>query len=71
MCNLTLLPLDSNPLFCSTNQHHQTQHATYCLPYIRLPKMPNHYSFTMKMATAVFAKMLDNSQHLMQLTPES
>jgi hypothetical protein len=27
--------------------------------------------FTLKMATAVFAKTLDSSQHLMRLIPES
>jgi hypothetical protein len=51
--------------FCSTNQHHQIELSTYCLSYIRLPKMPNYYIFTLTMATAVFAKM-DNFQHLMQ-----
>jgi hypothetical protein len=38
---------------------------------MRLPKMPNHYTFTLKMATAVFAEMFDNSRHLTWLIPES
>jgi hypothetical protein len=63
--------LDSSPLFHSTDQHHQIQLATYCLPYIRLPKMPSYYMFTLKMATAMFAKMLINSQHLTWLIPKS
>jgi hypothetical protein len=31
---LALLPLDSSPLFRSTNQNHQIQLVTYCPPYI-------------------------------------
>jgi hypothetical protein len=27
----------------------------------RLPKTPSHYTFTLKMATVMFAKTLDNS----------
>lgn len=38
----------------STNQHHHIQLSTYCLPYIRLPKMPNYYIFTLKMENAMF-----------------
>jgi hypothetical protein len=41
------LQLDNSPLFFPTNQHHQTQLAIYCLPYIRLPKTPNRYTFTL------------------------
>jgi hypothetical protein len=52
--------LDSSPLFRSTNQHHQIQHFTCCLPYVRLPKTPNLYIFTLKMATAMFAETLGN-----------
>jgi hypothetical protein len=55
---------------CSTNQH-QISFFIYCLPYIRLPKMPSHYLVALKMATALFPEMLDNFQHLMQLIPES
>jgi L-2-hydroxyglutarate oxidase LhgO len=66
-----ILPLDSSLLFHSTNQHHQIQLATYCLPYIRLPKMSNHYTFTLKMATLMFAETFDNSQHLKQLNPKN
>jgi hypothetical protein len=40
------------------------------VPYIRLLKMPSHYIFTLKMATAVFSKM-DNFQHSTWLIPES
>jgi hypothetical protein len=64
-------PIGKHPAFCFTNQHHQVQLATYCLLYIRLPKSPIHYTFTLKMANAVFAKTLDNSQHLMQLNTKS
>jgi hypothetical protein len=66
-----LLPLDSSPLFCSTNQNHQIQLTTYCLPYIRLPKSPNHYTFTLKTATAMFAEMLDMSEHFTWLIPKN
>jgi hypothetical protein len=45
-----------SPLFRSTNQHYQIKLATYCLPYIRLTKTPNHYIFTLKMATAMFTQ---------------
>jgi hypothetical protein len=48
--------LDSSPLFPSTNQHRQIQLATYCLPYIKLPKTPNQYILTLKMVTAMFAE---------------
>lgn len=35
------LLLDSIPLFHSSNQHHQIQLSTYCMPYIRWPKFPS------------------------------
>jgi hypothetical protein len=38
---------------------------------MRLQKMFNHYTFTLKMATAAFTKMLDNSQHSTWLTSKS
>jgi hypothetical protein len=38
---------------------------------MRLPKTSHPTTFTLKMATAMFAEMLDNSQHSMQLIPES
>jgi hypothetical protein len=41
---ISFLLLDSSPLFCSTNQHREIQLATYCLPYVRPPKTPNHYT---------------------------
>jgi hypothetical protein len=44
--------------------------STYYLPHIRLPKRPNHYTFTLKMATAMFAETLDNFQHSTRLIPE-
>jgi hypothetical protein len=31
--------LDSSPLLLSSNQHHQIQLVTYCLPYIRLTEL--------------------------------
>jgi hypothetical protein len=61
----------SSQLFRSTNQHRHILLATYCLPYFRLPKTPNHHTFTLKMATAILAETLDNSQHSMRLNPES
>jgi hypothetical protein len=33
--------------------------------------MPNQYTFTLEIATAMFAKTLGNFQHLVQLIPES
>jgi hypothetical protein len=54
-----------------TNQHYQIQLFMYCLSYIRLPKIPNHYILALKMATAVFAEMLDNFQHLMRFIPKA
>jgi hypothetical protein len=65
------LPLDSSPLFRSTNQHHQIQLSTYCLAYVRLPKSPNYYIFTLNMASAMFAATLDNFHHSTRLIPES
>jgi hypothetical protein len=41
------------------------------LPYVRLPKTCILYTFTLKMATTVFAETLDNFQHSMRLTLES
>jgi hypothetical protein len=64
--------LDSSPLFCFTNQHHQIELSTYCLPYLRKSaKTSSHYIFTLKMATAVFAEMIDNFQHSTQFIPKS
>jgi hypothetical protein len=63
MCNFVF--------FRSTNQHHQIQLATYCLPNIRLSESSSHYTFTLKVAIAMFAETLDNSQHLTRLNPES
>jgi hypothetical protein len=37
----------------------------------RSTKTINHYIFTLKMATAIFAETLDNFQNLMRLIPES
>jgi hypothetical protein len=34
----------------------------YYLPYIKLPKTPDHYVFTLKTATAMFAETLGNFQ---------
>jgi hypothetical protein len=55
----------------STNHYHQIQLATHCLPYIRLPKTPNLYTFALKMATVMFAETLDNSEHSTRLILES
>jgi hypothetical protein len=57
--------------WCSSNQHHQIQLATVCLPHIRLSKIPNHNILTLFMATALFAETLDNFQHSMSLILES
>jgi hypothetical protein len=46
---------------------HQIQLTTYCLTYIRRPKI----SITLKVATAIFAETLDNFQHLTGLIPDS
>jgi hypothetical protein len=43
----------------------------YCLPYIRLQKMPNQYIFTLKMTTAMSAGTLHNFQHSMCIISES
>jgi hypothetical protein len=45
--------------------------TAFCLPYVRLPKMPNQYIFNLKLATAMFSETLDNIQRLMRLIPES
>jgi hypothetical protein len=46
-------------------------YSTYCLLYIRLPKTPNHYIFTLKMATEMFVETVGNFQHSTWLIPES
>jgi hypothetical protein len=53
------------------NQHHQIQLVTYCLLYIRLPKTPSRYTFTLKMVTAMFAETLDSSLYSTWLITES
>jgi hypothetical protein len=64
--------LDSSLLSYSANQIHHIPLATYCLPYIRLPKMPNqHIHPEVATATAMFVKTLDSCQHSMWLIPES
>jgi hypothetical protein len=60
-----------SPLFRYTTPHHHIHLATYCLPYMKLPKTPNHDIFTLKMATAMFVETLDNSQRSMWLIPEN
>jgi hypothetical protein len=61
----------SSPLFSPPISTHQIQLATYFLPYIKLPKTPIHYTFTLKMVTVMFAETLVNFQHSTRLTPES
>lgn len=39
--------------------------------YVRLPKTPNHHTLTLMMASAMFSKMLVNTQHSVWLTPKS
>lgn len=55
-------------LFC---QSHPSYHI-HCLllPYIRLSKIPSQHIFTLEMATAMFAKMLNNFQHSAWLIPK-
>jgi hypothetical protein len=65
------LQFDRIPLFISTDQHHQMHLVTYCLPYIRLQRTSNHYIFTLKIATSVFAEALDYFLHSTRLIPES
>jgi hypothetical protein len=61
--------------FYQTTRHYNPEDGhllyTQCLPYIRLPKTPDHYIFTLKMATVMFAGTLDNFQHSMRLILES
>jgi hypothetical protein len=57
--------VNSSQRFRSTNQYHQIQHATHCLSYLKIPE------FTLKMATAMFAEKLDNTQHWTLLKPKS
>jgi hypothetical protein len=61
----------SSPLFLFTIQHHQNHLATDYLPYIRLPKTPSHYIFTLKMETVIFSEKLGNFQRSTRLDPES
>jgi hypothetical protein len=51
----SLSQLDNSPVFGSTSQRRQSRHGTHRLPYVRLPKPPNHYTFTLKMATEMSA----------------
>jgi hypothetical protein len=55
--------------FTPTNQIHHIPLIAYCLAYTGLPKTPNQYILTLKMATTMSAKQLDNVQHSLQLTP--
>jgi hypothetical protein len=48
-----------------------TSPSTYCLPKIRLWKMLDHHTFTLKMATALFIETLNNSQHLTWSSPKA
>jgi hypothetical protein len=57
--------------FTHQSARYQIQLANYYLPHVRLPKTPNHFMFTLKMAAAKFAETLDNSQHLTRLILES
>jgi hypothetical protein len=41
-----------------TSTHHQIQHSTYRLSYMRLPKTSNNYTFTLKTATAMCAETM-------------
>jgi hypothetical protein len=43
----------------------------YHLIYIWLPRTPNQYRFTLKMATAILSEMLYNLQHSTRLIPEN
>jgi hypothetical protein len=36
---------------------------THCLPYVRFPKAPSLYTFTLKIQSAMFAESVDNYQH--------
>jgi hypothetical protein len=55
--------LGSSILICSTNHRHHIQHLAQSLPYTDVTKMTIQYILTLKMATAIFAEMLDSSQH--------
>jgi hypothetical protein len=58
-------------LIIKTGGTYSYQWALKCLLYVRLPKMSNQYTFTLKMATAMFTEMLENFQHLTWLIPKS
>jgi hypothetical protein len=67
-----LLPqADSSLLFHFTGQHHQIQLSTYYLPFTWLPKMPNHHTSILKMATEMSSKTLDNFQLQYGSTPKA
>jgi hypothetical protein len=57
------------PLLCPANHVFYIPLATYWLVYRVLVKRPNTYS--LKMATAMFAETLENPQHSTRLIPES
>jgi hypothetical protein len=52
----------------SAPSHQQSAHF---LPYVRQPRLTSQCIFTLGLATAVLAAMLDNSQYAMWLTPKS
>jgi hypothetical protein len=43
--------------------HHHIQHTAHFLPCVRRPKTTNRYIFTQRMAAAVFAETLHDSQY--------
>jgi hypothetical protein len=62
------------PPSCSANLILHIPLTTYCLIHIRLPIHPPppslHFSFSLKMATALFAEM-ENIQHSTRFIPKS
>lgn len=59
ICGIVSVSMYALCLTCD-NQRLEIQLATHSLPYTRLRKMPNHYIFTLKMATIMFGETSDN-----------
>jgi hypothetical protein len=64
-------PLNSCMSFRSAYQRHHNQFATFYLLYLKLPRTPNHYAFTLKLATTMFSETSENTQHSTWSTPKT
>jgi hypothetical protein len=56
---------------CSLVEVYRRFRDACCLYHQGGANSPNHYMFTLKMATAMFAETLDNTQHSTRLNPNS